>query len=159
MILVAGVGNIFLGDDGFGVAVAQRLAGEPPPAAEVADYGVRGVHLAYRLLEGVDALILVDALRRGGAPGTLYVLEPDGEAAAAGAVDAHSLDPAAVLAMVSQLGGRTLPTVVVGCEPESLEEGIGLSPSVERAVEEALPLVRRLVARLASHPHDKERTS
>jgi hydrogenase maturation protease len=78
-ILVAGVGNVFRGDDGFGVAVARRLAHEPlPPGVELRDYGVRGVHLAYELLDGYDLLVLVDAVTRGSPPGTLYVIEPDG---------------------------------------------------------------------------------
>ena len=148
-VLVAGVGNIFLGDDGFGVEVARRLAGEPlPEGARVRDFGIRGIHLAYQLLEGFDMLILVDALSRGEAPGTLYVFEPD-EADAPEAetfLDAHGLDPASVLAMVRLLGGALGRTLVVGCEPGEIVERIGLSPPVSQAVDEAVRLVQRLVA-------------
>jgi hydrogenase maturation protease len=145
-VLVAGVGNVFLGDDGFGVEVARRLAGAAlPDGAEVADYGIRGLHLAYRLLDGVDLLVMVDAMARGQEPGTIYVLEPDPDAPAPEALDAHGLDPATVLAMVRQLGGSPVRTIVVGCEPASLEEGIGLSPAVERAVTEAVEVVRRVI--------------
>jgi hydrogenase maturation protease len=152
-ILVAGAGNIFLGDDGFGVEVARRLATETlPDRVTATDFGIRGVHLAYQLLEGYDRLILVDTLSRGGPPGTVYVFEPelDGEAPP---LDANSLDPAAVLAMLGRLGGRIDKVVVVGCEPATLEEGIGLSEPVEQAVAEAIAVVHRLIA-----PKPKETT-
>jgi hydrogenase maturation protease len=143
--LVAGIGNIFLGDDGFGVEVARRLATEPlPGGARAVDFGIRGLHLAYHILDGVDTLILVDALARGKAPGTIYVMEPDAEAAPA-AMDAHGLDPATVLATVRALGGTIGKTIVVGCEPASLDEGIGLSAPVAEAVERAADVVRRLL--------------
>jgi len=146
--LVAGVGNIFLGDDGFGVEVVRRLAGEPfPNSVRVADYGIRGVHLAYELLEGYQTTILIDATPRGGTPGTVYVIEPDLETIPAGVVmDAHSMDPATVFGMLKALGGTFEQVLVVGCEPESLEDGIGLSEPVERAVEDAVQVVRDLVA-------------
>jgi hydrogenase maturation protease len=144
--LIAGVGNIFLGDDGFGVEVARRLAATALPArVTAADFGIRGLHLAYQLLDGYDTLILVDALARGGAAGTLYVLEAETLGGPA-ALDAHALDPASVLAMVEKLGGRLGRVVVVGCEPATLEEGIGLSPPVERAVAQAVEVVHRLIA-------------
>lgn len=146
--LVAGVGNIFLGDDGFGVEVVRRLAGEAfPESVRVADYGIRGVHLAYELFEGYQTTILVDATPRGGAPGTVYVIEPDLDSLPEGAVmDAHDLDPATVFGMLKALGGTFEEVLVVGCEPASVEQGIGLSEPVERAVDEAVRVVRDLVA-------------
>ncbi|HEY7790351.1 MAG TPA: hydrogenase maturation protease [Vicinamibacterales bacterium] len=146
--LVAGLGNIFLGDDGFGVEVVRRLGDASlGQGIEVADIGIRGVHLAYELLAGsYDRLILVDALPHGSAPGTVSVIEPDlDEDGAAGAMDGHALHPAAVLALVRRLGGRLPEVLVVGCEPESLDEGMGLSPVVAAAVEPAMAAVRRLV--------------
>ena len=111
--LVAGIGNIFLGDDGFGVEVATRLAaaGPPPDGVTVAEYGIRGVHLAYELLDGYDVLVLVDALPMGEAPGTLAVIEAEpvptpADPAAAPVVDAHSMSPAAVLTALAGLGAR-----------------------------------------------------
>lgn len=154
-LLVAGVGNIFLGDDGFGVAVAQRLATEAFPAwVRVADFGIRGVHLAYELLNGYRAMILIDATPRGGAPGTVYVIEPDLDSAApiastggqSPAIDAHSLDPAAVFAMLKALGGDVDRILIVGCEPAEIAERIGLSEPVSRAVDEAVNVVRDLIA-------------
>lgn len=149
-VLVAGIGNIFCGDDGFGSAVAQRLAQEPvPDGAEVVDYGIRGVHLAYQLLDGYDLAVLVDAVHRDGPPGAVYVIEHESDAAArdtAPVMDAHDLSPDGVLALVPALGG-TLPRVlVVGCEPATADAGIGLSPPVERAVGEAAQVVRDILA-------------
>jgi len=145
--LVAGVGNVLRGDDGFGVEVVRRLAGQPLPGdTSVVDFGIRGVHLAYQLLDGYDTLILIDALARGEPPGTLYLMEPDmDELPPRELVDGHDLDPAAVLGMVKLLGGSIRRTVVVGCEPADLDERMGLSPPVALAVEEAVRLVRRLV--------------
>ncbi len=149
-VLVAGVGNIFLGDDGFGVETVRRLSGHPlPDAVEVVDFGVRGVHLAYQLLDGYRALVLVDATARGGPPGTVYLIE----AAAPGQVepgspvlDGHRMGPDAVLALLATLSAGTGGTpprrvLVVGCEPQSLEEGIGLSAPVAAAVDEAVGVV------------------
>ncbi len=151
-LLVAGVGNIFLGDDGFGCEVARRLAGQPCPAGvRVADFGIRGLHLAYELLDDYATAILVDAAPRGGAPGTLYVIEPEPFSGGAGApLDAHGFDPVAVLAMVTALGGQVGRVLVVGCEPATVEEGIGLSPPVAAAVDEAVRVVRDLVAEHAA---------
>lgn len=140
-VLVAGIGNIFLGDDGFGVEVVRRLVGRwLPEGVEVADIGVRGLHLAYQLLEGYDVLIAVDTISRGGAPGTIYVLEPDVDTTGA-TPDAHAIDLAQVFAMVRTLGGQLGRVLVVGCEPAELGEQMGLSPPVERAVE---PTVQRI---------------
>lgn len=152
-VLVAGVGNIFLSDDGFGVEVAQRLAlKQLPDCVQVKDFGIRGVHLAFELLDGYDTLILVDASPRGAAPGTVYVIEPELQPArepaseeARSLVDAHGMEPDSVLALLDSLGGKAGRVLVVGCEPASLEEGIGLSPPVSQAVDKAVELVTELI--------------
>jgi hydrogenase maturation protease len=150
-VVVAGVGNVFLGDDGFGAEVARRLARQPLPAGlEVTDYGIRGLHLAYRLLDPVSLLVVADVARRGGAPGTLYVIEPDVEALAPGTADGHAFDLAAVFSAVRSMGGELPRIRIVACEPASLGERIGLSAPVEAAVEPALRLVRELVEREAA---------
>ena len=154
-VLVAGVGNVFLGDDGFGVEVARRLVGEAfPEGVQVADFGIRGVHLAYELLDGYDLLILVDAAPRGEAPGTVFVLEPDfggSDGVARGdsgfLLDAHSLDPEVVLGILADLGGTVGRVVIVGCEPAEVVERMGLSAPVSHAVDEAARVVRELIAR------------
>lgn len=158
-ILVAGVGNLFKHDDGFGSAVAERLAGEPlPEGVEVVDYGIRGVHLAYQLLDGYDLLLIVDAVERGGTPGTLYVIEPDlsgladADASEPTMVDAHDMSPQAVLALVPALGGSLGRVLVVGCEPETVADGMGLSEPVRGAVEEAALMVLDLLAQETSDP-------
>jgi hydrogenase maturation protease len=154
-VLVAGVGNIFLSDDGFGVEVARRLAGESfPEGVKVADFGIRSVHLAYELLDGYDALILIDAMGHGEAPGTVSVLEPErpdeNESGAGGSiVDAHGMSPGAVLSMVSDMGGQVERVLVVGCEPQTLEENIGLSPVVESVVDQAVQVVSDLVREMS----------
>ncbi|MFF3937109.1 hydrogenase maturation protease [Streptomyces phaeofaciens] len=152
--LVAGIGNIFLGDDGFGVETARRLAGRRlPEHVEVVDIGVRGVHLAYQLLDGYDTLVLVDATTRGGPPGTLYTIEYDGPAGEPGAVpaiDGHRMTPDAVLALLDTLcagtdGQPPRRVLIVGCEPASVEEGIGLSVPVSDAVPRAVRLIEELL--------------
>ncbi|MGF1427184.1 hydrogenase maturation protease [Kitasatospora sp. LaBMicrA B282] len=167
-ILVAGVGNVFLGDDGFGVAVVDRLRAELlPPDVEVLDVGVRGVHLAYQLLDGYRALVLVDATARGGAPGTVYLIEPaDGpvEPVAEAVLDGHRMGPDAVLGLLATLsagtGGQPPDQVlVVGCEPQSLDEGIGLSEPVAAAVGQAVQVVRRLVEELHQKGPRERRTT
>lgn len=150
--LIAGVGNVFLGDDGFGVEVARRLAAEPlPEGVHVRDFGIRGVHLAYELLNGYETLILVDAAPRGGEPGTVYVIEVDPEEAPAAGpegpgplMDAHDLSPDTVLALLKTLGGEVAAIRVVGCEPDRVEEHMGLSGPVAGAVERAVRAVREL---------------
>jgi hydrogenase maturation protease len=153
-LLVAGIGNIFLGDDGFGVEVAKRMAASQLPAdVSVVDFGIRSYDLAYALMNDWELVILVDALPRGGEPGTLYVMEP--ELPASGdmppVLDGHSMNPLIVLQMVSALGGRVGRLLVVGCEPATVEpdpEGnMGLSPPVNAAVEEAVKVVEDLIAR------------
>src|ERR1700738_4722959 len=139
-VLVAGVGNIFLSDDGFGVEVARRLSSAAlPEGVKVVDFGIRGVHLAYELLDGYDTAILVDAAPRGGQPGTVYVIEPRVDPAgdeSAALLNAHGMQPDAVLGLLGVLGGRVEHVFVVGCEPSTVAEGIGLSEPVERGVEE-----------------------
>lgn len=152
-ILVAGVGNIFLGDDAFGVEVVQRLARRPlPPNVRVADFGIRGYDLAYALMEPWELVILVDALSRGQPPGTLYTIEAamPGDVAPQAGFDAHSLDPLAVLQLVSKLGGHLDRILVVGCEPASIEldhDGrLGLSLPVEAAIDQAIRIIETLIA-------------
>ena len=147
-VLVAGVGNIFLGDDGFGPEAARRLATRPlPPGVRVVDYGIRGMHLAYDLLDGYDALVIVDAVPRGGRPGDVVVLEVGPEDLGTGDFDGHGMEPTAVLASLGSLGGRLPRTFVVGCEPADVAEGIGLSPPVAAAVDRAVEVVTGLLAR------------
>lgn len=152
--LVAGIGNIFLGDDGFGSAVAQKMVGSGPPGVKIEDYGIRGVHLAYELLEGYDTVVLIDAVARGDEPGTLSVIEVDEEGddgdGVLEAVDAHGMNPVAVLRMVGDLGGELGRVLVVGCEARQVEEGIGLSPEVAAAVPAAVALVEDLLAEVLS---------
>jgi hydrogenase maturation protease len=145
-ILVAGIGNVFLGDDGFGVVLAARLADRAlPDGVEVVDFGIRGMDLAYALLEGYDAAVLLDATPRGEPPGTLYVIEPD-LAAADVAPEAHGMDPAKVLALVRALGGAPPRTLVVGCEPSPGDEEFAeLSEPVQAALGEAVGLVESVV--------------
>ncbi len=152
-VLVAGIGNIFFADDGFGVEVANRLAQrELPQGVCVVDYGIRSYDLAYALMEEWELVILVDALPRGGKPGTLYVLQPElpQEQARAPALDAHTMNPVAVLQLVTALGGSVGRMLVVGCEPAAVlpdgEGNIGLSQPVTAAVDEAVRLVQELIA-------------
>ncbi len=156
-VLIAGIGNIFLGDDGFGVEVAQRLARRPQPeTVKVVDFGIRSYDLAYALMEPWDLVVLVDALPRGSEPGTVCVLEPelpaDGEAPAS--LDAHTMNPVSVLQMVGALGGKVGRMLVVGCEPATLEPdeqgNIGLSEAVSAAVDEAVRIIEQLIARARS---------
>jgi hydrogenase maturation protease len=148
-VLVAGIGNVFLGDDGFGVEVARRLARGPlPDGIKVADFGIRGVHLAFELFDPPDLLVLVDATAQGGRPGTLYLIEPDVEddALRAAEPDAHAMDPCAVLAAARRITGSLPRTRIVGCEPADLREGMELSAAVEQAIEPAITMIRRLIA-------------
>jgi hydrogenase maturation protease len=163
-VLVAGVGNVLCGDDGFGVEVARRLATRPPlPGVTVAEFGIRSVDLTFALLDGCDAAIVVDATRRGGAPGSLYVLEPavpegaELDAALAIRPD-HGLDATKVVAYVRAASGKHVSLRVVGCEPLAIprpeDDGfsMGLSAPVAAAVEAACDLVERL-AREAAGGH------
>ncbi|MDG4826331.1 hydrogenase maturation protease [Asanoa sp. WMMD1127] len=151
-VLVAGIGNVFLGDDGFGPAVARHLVerGDLPDQVRVVDYGVRGLHLAYDLLDGVAALVLVDALPGDDPPGTVTVLEVGPSDVPVAGVDAHAMDPATVLATLRRLGGTLPPTYVVGCRPATLDEGMGLHPAVAAAVPEAVAAVDVLLGKLTT---------
>jgi len=153
-VLIAGIGNIFLGDDAFGSEVARRLQARHWPAGvRVVDFGIRGFDLAYALCDGNDLTVLIDATPRGGSPGTIYVIEPDlselvDDSRAAALVDAHSLDPLQVLLMAHAQGAALKGIVLVGCEPADLggDEGrLGLSDPVAAAVDEALDVVTSLV--------------
>ncbi|MFL6142096.1 MAG: hydrogenase maturation protease [Labedaea sp.] len=148
-VLVAGVGNIFLGDDGFGVEVARRLSEvDLPDSVRVVDYGIRGMHLAYDLAGGDYGLtVLVDATSRGDVPGTVYVIELDPAAAVdnPSVLDAHGMQPDVVLGLVRLLGADPGRVLLVGCEPDTLGSGMGLSPVVARAVGPAVATVVELV--------------
>lgn len=146
--LVAGVGNIFQRDDAFGVEVIRLLAGRPyPPGVKVADFGIRGVHLVYELLDGCDLFVLVDAARRGRAPGTVTVLEidPADFDAATGVMDAHGLTPDQVFAMLGAMGGRPGRSLVVACEPADVSAGMGLSDEVRLALPHAVRAVEKIL--------------
>jgi len=155
-ILVAGIGNIFLGDDGFGCEVLQHLSRRAwPDNVRVFDFGIRGFDLAYALLEGVELTLFVDTTSRGEAPGTLYTIEVDvSEPAAfesnATSIETHGMDPLKVLNMVKSMGGKLNQIVLIGCEPETFgpEEGLmGLSEPVAAAVPRAVSIVENLIAR------------
>lgn len=150
-VLVAGIGNIFQTDDAFGVEVANRLGEKDlPDGVRVEDFGIRGVHLAYELLEGYDGLILIDAMPMGEPPGTVAVVEPEALAVNEDApvVDAHTMSPDVVLATLAGLGGDVEWIRVVGCQPASLQEGMGLTPPVEAAVDGAVEMCCQLVAEM-----------
>lgn len=151
-ILVAGIGNIFLTDDGFGSEVVRNAdLPRDDPGVRVVDYGIRGMHLAYDLLDGWDTLVLVDAIPSRGDPGTLHVFRADHDAPdEAPGVDAHGMDSAAVFASLRALGGSPPDTVVVGCEAGSVAEGIGLTEPVARAVPRAARAVADIIAALQS---------
>ena len=166
-ILIAGVGNIFLGDDAFGVEVAASLAKRQlPKEVIVRDFGIRGFDLAYALLDPWEAVILVDALSRGEAPGTLFVLEPnlDGQATPTSpdmAMNPHGMDPVRVLHLAASMGIISAQILIVGCEPndfgDELEGRMGLSPVVQNSVEEASDMVEELVEHMLAtkklHPN------
>jgi hydrogenase maturation protease len=152
-LLIAGIGNIFLSDDGFGPEVLGHFRGRPVPVGvEVEDYGIRGVHLAYRLLDGVDTLVFVDAAPHGKEPGTVTLLEVDpaeipAAEPAAPPVDAHGMEPVSVLRMLGSLGGDVARVLVLACEPKVVEEGLGLSPEVSAAVPAAVAMLEELMAK------------
>jgi len=148
--LVAGVGNIFLRDDAFGVEVIRLLAEHPvPDGVEIRDFGIRDVHLAYELLNGCDLFVLVDAAARGEPPGTVTVLEvevPDPDPAAGPVMDAHSMTPDGIFALLGSLGGRPRRSLLVACEPADVSAGIGLSEPVEAALPHAVRTVEEILA-------------
>jgi len=152
-ILVAGIGNIFLGDDGFGVEVVRRLAGRAlPEGVEVVDFGIRGLDLAYALQEEYELVVFVDATPRGQEPGTVYLIEPEIEEDGDVSLDTHAMDPVRVIKLSRALGARPTRTLVVGCEPQVVVSGedyddmlMELSEPVRAAVDEAVRLVESLV--------------
>jgi hydrogenase maturation protease len=159
-VLIAGVGNVLFGDDGFGLAVIERLASNRlPSGVRLMSAGVRGFDLASALLDGYDGAILVDAMSRGGSPGTLYVLEPDASRARAEGglsldVDAHAFEPGRALGLARAAGSKLSWVRVVGCEPSPLTEmSMTLSPPVEAAVETAAVLVTELIVELRGEDH------
>jgi hydrogenase maturation protease len=166
-ILIACIGNIFLGDDSFGVEVAQRLMSRKdkryPESVHVVDFGIRGIDLAYTLLDNYDTLVLVDAVSRGGTPGTLYLIEPDlagidpekGVEAGRAAMAAHNMDPLKVLAFARTLGARPIRTFLIGCEliplnesEDNVEIQMGLSEPVRASLDEAVKMIDSLVDEL-----------
>lgn len=156
-ILVAGIGNIFHGDDAFGVEVVRRLAGRKlPESVRVSDFGIRGFDLAYALQDGYETTILVDACPHGQAPGTLSVIEPDLKAlddpeTPQPTVEAHAMNPMNVLRLAKAMNIEVKNVLLVGCEPETLggEEGqMGLSASVEAALDDAVRLVESIIGRI-----------
>ncbi|MEO6056929.1 MAG: hydrogenase maturation protease [Gemmatimonadales bacterium] len=156
-ILVAGVGNVFLQDDGFGAEVAKRLGARGVPSGvTVLDFGTGGLKLAYEVMRGYDALVLVDISRQGGEPGTLYVMEPDPASVDGGleegdALNPHGMDPRTVLRFVKAVGGWPGKVVVIACEPATIEDmGIGLSGPVTAALDDAVSLVLKTVEELGS---------
>lgn len=151
-ILIAGIGNVFLGDDGFGSEVARRLAGRPlPEGVRVIDFGIRGLDLAFALTDGCDFAILVDATPQGGPPGTLYTIVPELDAGKNGGpdlMDGHKMDPVNVLRMASRFGTLCPRILLVGCEPADFggaEGSMDLSQAVQQAVSEACALLEGLV--------------
>lgn len=155
-VLVAGIGNVFLSDDGFGVEVVRRLSTESlGDDVNVVDFGIRGVHLAFDLADGrYDGVILVDAVAKGGEPGTLYVIDPDvaNRSLESAVPDAHSLTPDAVLSWIHQIGGKPPRIVVLGCEPGTTEESMELSEPVANSIDVALQMIRALISEMQAVP-------
>jgi hydrogenase maturation protease len=155
-ILIAGIGNIFLGDDAFGVEVARRLGQRAlPDGVRVIDFGIRGFDLTYALVDGPDITILVDACPRGGSPGDLYIIEPDLDSLSSreepAALDAHGMNPMSVIRAAHGMGGPLKRILLLGCEPETFgpaEGHMGLSERVADAAERAVPLIESVIKRL-----------
>jgi hydrogenase maturation protease len=154
-ILVAGIGNIFMGDDAFGVEVAQRLAKRSlPDGVKVVDFGIRGIDLTYALLDGYDAVILIDTAQLGAPPGTVRIIAPEPQPCEPPApesllIEPHDLDPAKVLRLAAALGNSCRCVLLVACEPATFGHGdadaMGLSPAVTAAVDQAIALVEKLI--------------
>jgi hydrogenase maturation protease len=165
-ILVAGIGNIFLADDAFGVIVAQRLLLRAPrDGVRIADFGIRGLDLVYALLDGCEAAILIDAVPRGHAPGTLFLIEPEipdlsGENSSRPSMEGHSMDPENVLRLVAAMGGTVGRVLLVACEPSPIDPEqdlpMQLSPPVEAAIEPAVEMVESLISKLLDKPSTLE---
>ncbi|HEY4235126.1 MAG TPA: hydrogenase maturation protease [Lacipirellulaceae bacterium] len=160
-ILIAGIGNIFFGDDAFGCEVARRLIAKPwPDDVRVVDFGIRGLDLAYALVEGPEFTILIDAMPRGGAPGTLYVVQPDIHleiGATPDLLDAHTMEPVKVLRLASSLGGKVDNVILVCCEPTPFDLDADIQPDlsdpVRVAVDRAVGLVEVIVANFVTADH------
>jgi hydrogenase maturation protease len=156
--LIAGVGNVFLRDDAFGVEVIRLLTQQPlPEGVEARDFGIRGVHLVYELLDGCDLFVLVDAAARGQEPGTVTVLEvdvPDPGSVPRTVIDAHSLTPDDIFALLASLGGRPGRSLVVACEPADVSAGMGLTDPVRAALPHAVRAVRDILARAGADADD-----
>jgi hydrogenase maturation protease len=153
-VLVAGIGDVFFGDDGFGVAAAQQLAKRALPVElEIIDVGVRGLHLAFALLDPPGLLIVVKAVRRGDPPGTISVIGPGSADVAPAMPDGHGVTVGGLFTSLASLGGSPPPTLVVGCEAETVEEGRGLSPAVAAAVSEAVGVVLHLARPHVARAH------
>ena len=167
-LLVAGIGNIFHGDDGFGVAVARELAKSAPHALiDVVDFGIRGLDLAYALTSGCRKALLIDTVQRGGAPGTLYLIEPEVAAPDESDLSPHQVDPASVLRLARIIGGDCAEVMLLGCEPETFgdpDEGLmSLSAAVAAAIAPAAAMASDLLAhwirdttpaRAGNHPEE-----
>lgn len=163
-ILIACIGNIFFGDDAFGVEVARALSQRRlPEKVVVVNYGIHGLDLAFALLDGYEAVILVDAVRRGGQPGTLYLIEPDPTDIKASAdqsliIESHRLNPMRVLAFAQSMGARLNRLLLIGCEvhvPDSLEEmALQLSPAVQAAIPSAVEFIELLITKILDEDFD-----
>lgn len=153
--MVAGVGNIFQRDDAFGCEVVRQLAKEQwPDGVEIADFGIRGIHLAYELLDGCELLVLVDVAERGHEPGTVTVVEigpEDGPSPAAAVMDAHGLAPDQVFAVIASLGARPGRSLLVACEPADVSAGMGLSDQVREAIPHAVRTVEEIIQKEGVH--------
>jgi len=163
-VLVAGIGNVFLGDDGFGVEVARLLMRAPvPPDVAVVDVGIRALHLAYELLDPPELLVIVDAVSRGQPPGTLYLIDVDTDAGPGTRAvpdtlgDAHGITVSTVLATLRALGGTPPRTRLVGCEPDFVGAAMELSPAVAASLPRALAMVRE--AMREEHRDEAQRTA
>ncbi|HTZ82844.1 MAG TPA: hydrogenase maturation protease [Candidatus Acidoferrales bacterium] len=156
-ILIAGIGNIFLGDDAFGVELVKRMRQRPlPQNVSLIDFGVRSYDLAYALMQDWDLVILVDAICRGAEPGTLFTIRPEHHQDGTAIIDAHAMNPVAALRLVKTLGGRIAPLLVVGCQPATLEPNpdgnFVLSTPVNAAVDPAIAMVEQLISRARTAP-------
>jgi hydrogenase maturation protease len=162
-ILVAGIGNIFNGDDAFGVEVVRRLSQRRlPPGVRVVDFGIRGIDLVYALLDGDGAVVMIDAVQRGELPGTVSLIEPEqpeNEASAEGLIAPQELDPASVIRLAAALGAARRRMLLVSCEPQTLggDEGVlGLSAPVTVAVDVATDLVEQLIDELIADARETD---
>jgi hydrogenase maturation protease len=156
-VMIAGVGNMFMKDDGFGGAVIKKILHKKfPEGVEVKDFGTGGLKLAYDLMKGYDGLILLDASARGEKPGTLYMIEPKEEdinpdLEQGGPIDPHGADPVTVLRFVKSIGAWPAKVMIVACEPETVDDfEIGLSESVNAAVDKAAEMVDEIVKEIYS---------